>query len=191
MEFHVDIGPQYEGERVRKEDLYVEFGGPKVEYKAELVLMKGLDEVEDGKVEVIGPDITDMEEGGSYPLFIEIFVAGAELEKDMEPVIERRLHDFCNYIEGFYHMNQQDEIWIRLSKDSYQKGLTSLEEIGQILIFEYTNDILLIEKMQVTFYTEPEKVKEKVEFARKIYEERRARARGLKEEDVDEFYGCV
>ena len=191
MEFHVDIGPQYEGERVRKEDLYVEFGGPKVEYKAELVLMKGLDEVEDGKVEVIGPDISEMEEGGSYPLFIEIFVAGAELEKDMEPVIERRLHDFCNYIEGFYHMNQQDEIWIRLSKDSYQKGLTSLKEIGEILIFEYTNDILLIEKMQVTFYTEPEKVKEKVEFARKIYEERRARARGLKEEDVDEFYGCV
>ena len=28
-DFHVDIGPQYEGETVRKEDMYVEFGGPK------------------------------------------------------------------------------------------------------------------------------------------------------------------
>jgi acetyl-CoA decarbonylase/synthase complex subunit beta len=67
-EFHVDMGPQYEGERVRKEDLHVEFGGPKVEYKAELVLMKGLDEVEEGKVEIVGPDLSEMQEGGSYPL---------------------------------------------------------------------------------------------------------------------------
>ncbi|HEX16747.1 MAG: CO dehydrogenase/CO-methylating acetyl-CoA synthase complex subunit beta [Deltaproteobacteria bacterium] len=191
MEFHVDIGPQYEGERVRKEDLYVEFGGPKVEYKAELVLMKDASEIEDEKVSVIGPDIKDLEEGGSYPLFIEIFVAGAELEKDMEPVIERRLHDFCNYIEGVYHMNQQDEIWIRISKDAYKKGFVSLEEFGQILIFEYKNDIPLIEQMQITFYTDPDKVKEKVEAAREVYEQRRARARGLKEEDVEEFYGCV
>jgi acetyl-CoA decarbonylase/synthase complex subunit beta len=190
-EFHVDIGPQYEGERVRKEDLHVEFGGPKVEYKAELVLMKGVDEIEDGKVEIVGPDLSAMEEGGSYPLFVEIFVAGEKLEKDMEPVIERRLHDFCNYIEGIYHMNQQDEIWYRISKDAFKKGLTSLKEFGEILIFEYTSDIDIIERMQVTFYTEEAKVKEKVEMARMIYEERRARARGLKEDDVDEFYGCV
>ena len=165
----------------------MEFGGPKVEYKAELVLMKGLDEVQEGKVEIIGPDLSNMEEGGSYPLFVEIFVAGEKLEKDMEPVIERRLHDFCNFVEGIYHMNQQDEIWYRISKDAFKKGLTSLKEFGEILIFEYTSDIDIIEKMQVTFYTDPAKVKEKVEMARKIYEERRARARGLKEEDGEDF----
>ena len=32
-EFHADIGPQYEGEVIRKEDLYIEFGGPKVAHK--------------------------------------------------------------------------------------------------------------------------------------------------------------
>ena len=191
MEFHVDIGPQYEGERVRLEDLHVEFGGPKVEYKAELVLIKGPAEVENGQVKIVGPDLGELQEGGSYPLFLEIFVAGERLERDMEPVIERRLHDFCNYIEGVYHMNQQDEIWYRISKDAYKKGLTSLKEIGEILIFEYTSDIELIEQMQVTFYTDPARVKEKVAMARAIYEERRARARGLKEEDVEEFYGCV
>src|SRR4030043_98324 len=190
-EFHVDMGPQYEGERVRKEDLHVEFGGPKAEYKAELALMKGVDEEEDGKGAIVGPDLSAMEEGGSYPLFVEIFVAGEKLEKDMEPVIERRLHDFCNYIEGIYHMTQQDEIWYRLSKDAFKKGLTSLKEFGEILIFEYTSDIDIIERMQVTFYTDPAKAKEKVGVARKIYEQRRARARGLKEEDVEDFYGCV
>jgi len=191
MQFHVDIGPQYEGERIRKEDMHVEFGGPKVEYKAELVRIKEASEIEDEKVTIIGPDIKDLPEEGSYPLFIEIFVAGSQLEPDMEPVIERRLHDFCNYIEGVYHMNQQDEIWIRISKEAFKKGFQSFEEFGQILIFEYKNDIPLIEQIQINFYTDPEKVKEKVLMARGIYEARRARARGLKEEDVEEFYGCV
>ena len=31
--FHVDIGPQYEGEVIRKEDLYIEFGGPKTAHQ--------------------------------------------------------------------------------------------------------------------------------------------------------------
>ena len=40
MRFHVDIGPQYEGETIRKEDCLVEFGGPKSKYKFELVTLK-------------------------------------------------------------------------------------------------------------------------------------------------------
>ena len=28
--FPVDVGPQYEGEVIRKADLYVEFGGPNI-----------------------------------------------------------------------------------------------------------------------------------------------------------------
>lgn len=61
MDFHVDIGPQYEGETVRKENLHVEFGGPKVGAKFELVTLKSPEEVEHEKVEIIGPDIKDME----------------------------------------------------------------------------------------------------------------------------------
>ena len=64
-EFHADIGPQYEGEVIRKENLQVEFGGPKTKAKFELVTLKGLDEVENEKVEIIGPDIPDMAEGSS------------------------------------------------------------------------------------------------------------------------------
>jgi len=45
-EFHADIGPQYEGEVIRKEDLYIEFGGPKVAHKFELATVKSPDEIE-------------------------------------------------------------------------------------------------------------------------------------------------
>jgi acetyl-CoA decarbonylase/synthase complex subunit beta len=189
--FPVDVGPQYEGEVIRKADLYVEFGGPNVKSKFELVTLKGLDEVENEKIEIIGPDIKDMAEGGSYPLGLMIDVAGEKLEKDMEPVFERRMHLYANYIEGLYHMNQRDEIWIRLNKDSFNKGLNSLEEIGKILMFLYTSELDVIEKMSVTFVTDEKKVDELVVKAREIYKARDERARGLKEEDVEEFYSCA
>jgi CO dehydrogenase/acetyl-CoA synthase beta subunit len=51
-EFPVDIGPQYEGDTVRKENLHVDFGGPKVKGKFELVTLKDPEEIEDEKVEV-------------------------------------------------------------------------------------------------------------------------------------------
>jgi acetyl-CoA decarbonylase/synthase complex subunit beta len=189
--FPVDVGPQYEGEVIRKADLYVEFGGPQVKSKFELVTLKSPEEVEDQKIEVIGPDIKDMQEGGSYPIGLMINVAGAKLEKDMEPVLERRMHLYANYIEGLYHMNQRQDVWMRLNKDSFNKGLNSFEEIGKILIFLYTSEIDIIEKIAVTFVTDEKKVEELLADAIKIYDERDEKARGLKEEDVEEFYSCA
>ena len=46
----------FEGERVRKEQLYVEFGG-KASSALEFLTAKKEDEVDDGKIEIIGQDI--------------------------------------------------------------------------------------------------------------------------------------
>ena len=56
----VDVGVIYEGERIRRNDMQVELGGPAVKEKFELVKVKGMNEVEDGKITIIGPDIKDM-----------------------------------------------------------------------------------------------------------------------------------
>jgi len=191
MDFHIDIGPQYEGETIRKEDMHVEFGGPKVKAKFELVRLKTPEEVEHEKVEVIGPDIKDMAEGTSSPLAIIVDIAGAELEKDMEPVIERRIHMYSNYMEGVYHMNQRNDIWIRFGKSSVKKGFDSLKEFGEILIFLFTSELSVIENISVTLVTDPKKVEELLPEALQVYQARDERLRGLKEEDVDVFYGCV
>ena len=188
--FSVDVGPQYEGETVRKEDFQIEFGGPKHKFKAELVTVKPADQVEDEKIEIIGKDIKDFEEGASCPIFMKIDVAGEQLEKDMEPVFERRLHMYVNYMEGFWHMAQRDEIWMRLHKDSFKKGLNSLEEIGRVLVMLYKNELSIIEKIQITFITDPALVEKEVLEARKIYQARDDRLKGITEEEVDEFYGC-
>lgn len=191
MDFHVDIGPQYEGETIRKDDMQVELGGPKIKAKFELVRLKNIDEVEHEKVEVIGPDLKDMPEGSTQPLAIIVDIAGAELEKDMEPVIERRIHMYANYIEGTYHLNQRNDIWLRVGKAAFKKGFDSFKEFGEILIFLFTSEISAIDKISVTFITDEKKVTEMLPEAVKVYEARDERLRGMKEEDVEVFYGCV
>ncbi|MEM3607309.1 MAG: CO dehydrogenase/CO-methylating acetyl-CoA synthase complex subunit beta [Candidatus Bathyarchaeia archaeon] len=187
----VDVGVIYEGERIRKSDMYVELGGPKVDYKFELVRAKKLGEIDDGKVEIIGPDIKDLEEGGSYPFGIYIEVAGKEIEEDLEGIIERRIHEYCNYIEGFMHLNQRYDIWLRLSKKSFQRGLNSFRLIGKVLERLFKSELPIVEEIQVTFITDPAKVEEMWRIAKQVYEARDARARGLKDEEVDAFYGCT
>jgi len=187
----VDVGVVYEGERVRRKEMYVELGGPDIDYKFELLRVRKPEEVEDEKITIIGPDLKDMEEGKSYRFGLLIEVAGKELEELFEGVMERRIHEYCNYIQGFMHLNQRYDIWMRLSKKSFQKGLNSFVYIGKVLIRLFKSEFPIIEKMQVTFITDPEKVKELYEEAMKVYEARDARARGLKDEEVDVFYGCT
>src|SRR5512142_82239 len=72
----VEVGVIYEGERIRRNDMQVELGGPTVKEKFELAKVKSLSEIEDGKVTIIGPDLKDLKEGGAYPLGILVEAAG-------------------------------------------------------------------------------------------------------------------
>ncbi len=186
----VEVGVIYEGERIRWAQTYTELGGPRVKHKFELVQAKPLDEIEDGKITVIGPDIADMEKK-SYPFGIYIEVAGKEIEEDLEGVIERHIHEYCNFVEGMMHLNQRYDIHLRISEKTVKKGFNSFKLLGKVMQKLYKNELPIIEKIQITFITDPEKTKEMYEEAIKVYEARDAKARGLKDEDVDAFYGCA
>jgi len=186
----VDIGIIYEGERIRGRDMQLELGGPRETYKFELVQAKPMDEVEDEKITIIGKDLNELPEGTNTPFGMIIEVAGAEIEKDLEGVIERRLHEYVNFIEGFMHLNQRYDIQMRLSKKSFQKGFNSFNLFGKVLLRLYKSELPFIEKMQVTFITDPAKVEEWYPKAMSIYEARDARARGMSDDEVDVFYGC-
>jgi acetyl-CoA decarbonylase/synthase complex subunit beta len=187
----VDVGVVYEGERIRTQQMYVELGGPNEERKFELVQARTPQEIEDGKFVVVGPDLKDMKEGAHYPLGILIEVSGKEVERDLESVIERRIHQYSNYVQGLMHLNQRYDIWLRLSKDSFKKGFNSFKYLGKVLQRLYKAELPIIEKIQVTFITDPEKIKDWYDKSIQIYEARDARARKLKESEVKEFYGCV
>lgn len=186
----VDVGIIYEGERIRGRDMRIELGGPREEYKFELVLAREMDEIEDGKITIIGQDISDFPERTNTPFGIIIEVAGEDVEKDLEGVIERRLHEYCNFIEGFMHLNQRYDIQMRISKKSFEKGFNSFNYMGEVLKRLYKSEMSFIEKIQLTFITEPDLVKEWYGKALEIYEARDAKARGMSDDDVDVFYGC-
>jgi len=186
----VDVGIIYEGERIRGRDMQFELGGPREEYKFELVQAKDLDEIEDGKIEIIGKDISELEAGKNTPFGMIIYVAGEEMEKDLEGVVERRLHEYVNFIEGFMHLNQRYDVQMRLSKKSFEKGFNSFKLFAEVLMRLYRSEMSFIEKIQITFITEPKLVEEWFGKAMEIYEERDARARGMSDDEVDVFYGC-
>jgi acetyl-CoA decarbonylase/synthase complex subunit beta len=183
----VDVGQVYEGERIRSANMFLELAGPK-SIGAELVQVS--DKVKDGQIKVIGPEISDMEEGGIYPLGIFIQIQGAKLEKELEGVMERRIHEFCNFIKGFMHLNQRDQIWCRLSKEAHEAGF-KFEDLARVIITLFKEEFPIVESISVTIFTDGDEVEKFIEMAREKYEERDARARTMSDEDVDVFYGCV
>ncbi|MFC1846729.1 acetyl-CoA decarbonylase/synthase complex subunit alpha/beta [Chloroflexota bacterium] len=186
----VAYGPAFEGERVRGDDVYLECGGGKSQM-VELVTTKGMDEVEDGKIEVIGPDITDIEAGTRLPLAIDVNVAGREMQEDFEPILERQIHHLINYAQGVMHIGQRDIAWLRVSKSAVEKGF-KLSHIGDILHSKLHQDFgRIFDKIQITLYTEADKVKEIVEGAKKIHSHRDARIEGMTDETTETYYSCT
>jgi len=119
-EVKLDISPMYEGERIRKEELWVEMGGPKAD-GFELSLATRMDQIQDGTVNVIGPDLKEIKEGSTIPFGMIFKVGGEKVEKDLESIIERRNHSLLSYISGLMHLNQRYDIWMRLGKKTYKR----------------------------------------------------------------------
>jgi acetyl-CoA synthase len=186
----VAYGSAFEGEVVRRADMRIEFGG-KNSRAFEYLLMSKLDEVEDGKIEVIGPGFEEIEEGGYMDVGIVVEVAGRKMEKDFEPVLERQIHYFINGASGVQHIGQRDIAWIRLSKTAIDKGL-ELKHFGDILHARFHGDFgAIVDKVQVKIISDPDLYAEWLEKAREAYEERNVRMGSMVDESVDEFYSCT
>ena len=189
--FPFDLNPMYEGERVRKAAMYVELGGQSKE-GFELVLFEpDPEKVKDNEVTLIGPDLEEMQEGNTYAYGMIYKVYGEQIEKDLEAVIERRNHEYQSYIQGYMHLNQRAEIWVRISKDAMKKGLKSLKQIGRATIKLFKAELPFIEKMEATYVTDEAEVEKRLQETNEIYEARDVKTRGLRDEDVDEFYQCT
>ncbi|MDD5772237.1 MAG: acetyl-CoA decarbonylase/synthase complex subunit alpha/beta [bacterium] len=183
----VPYGPAFEGERVRKEDTQLEFGGNK-STTFEYLRMKNMDEVSDGKIIIDGPKVD--EKAGLYPLGIFVEVAGRKMQKDFESILERKIHHFLSEAHGIFHMGQRDMNWIRISKEAYEAGFR-LEHLGKILHARMHSEFpAIVDKVEVTLITDEAKAKKIMVEAQKAYKERDERVAGLTDESVDLFYSC-
>jgi acetyl-CoA synthase len=186
----VPYGSAFEGEVVRKADLRVEFGG-KHSRCFEYLQMADLDDVTDGKIEVVGPDFSKVDAQGSMDMGIVVHVAGRSMQEDFEPVLERQVHYFVNGASGIQHVGQRDIAWIRISNAAADKGF-DLEHFGKILHARFHEDFgAIVDKVQVTIYTDPKLHEEWLGKAREAFDFRNKRLADLTDDKVDEFYSCT
>ena len=187
----VPYAAAFEGERVRREQLAVEFGG---KASAAIEFLSSGDEasITDGSVELIGSDIDQLPLGSkSLPLAIVVDVFGRKMQKDFEPILERQIHRFINYCMGLMHMGQRDMVWIRISKDANSKGFR-LAHLGVILHAMLHSEYgAIVDKVQVKLYTNSVDVARISLQAQQIYNQRDERLAGMTDESVDTFYSCL
>ncbi len=190
IDIPVPVAAAFEGETVRREDMQVQFGG-KYTTAFEYLRMREMDDVQDGKIELIGADCDTAEAGGAMPLGFLIEVAGRKMQQDFEPILERQVHTFVNHAMGVFHMGQRSLSWVRISKDAFKAGLR-LKHFGELLRAEYLQRFpALVDKVQVTIFTDEGPMKPVLEEAHKAWDARDARVAGMTDESVDTFYSCT
>ena len=185
----VAFAAAFEGEIIRKADMKVEFWSAK-NTTCELVLMKNMDEVEDHKLVIDGPDIDsgDLE----YALATCVYVAGKKMQADFESVIERKIHAWFNYMEGGMHTGQRNQFRIRISKDAYDKGLR-LTHFAEVLYHMITDEFdAVVDKCEVHLITDPVKATAFLnDVAMPRYNMRDDRLASMTDESVDRFFTCI
>lgn len=189
IDIPVSYGSAFEGERIRKPQTGVEIGG-KASLAFEYLRAKNLDEIENAKIEVIGPELDEFEDGAGAPLALIVDVAGRKMQKDFEPVLERRIHTFLSEALGIMHTGQRNMVWIRISKEARQAGL-KFRHLGVILCSRFMHDFpSIVDKVQVRIYTKKEDITRLLPEAQEAFNERDSRMAGMVDESVDVFYSC-
>ncbi|MHC4698211.1 MAG: acetyl-CoA decarbonylase/synthase complex subunit alpha/beta, partial [Planctomycetota bacterium] len=186
----VPYAPAFEGERIRKIDAHVEFGG-NLSTAFEFATMVEMDEIEDGQIDLVGPDIDEVEEGSVLPLCIWAEVAGRKMQPDFEPILERQIHHLLNAAEGVWHMGQRDILWTRISKKAFARGLR-LKHYGETLHATFLDKYpAIVDKVKVILITAGEEVERRIGMVRKVYIERNRRMESMTDESVETFYSCL
>ncbi len=187
----VSYGPAFEGEIIRRDDMYAQFGGQYTPAFEHLRMLERSEEVTDGKIELVGPDIDEIEPGSQLPLGIVVDVYGRDMQEDFEPVLERMIHSYINQASGAWHQGQRDINWMRISRDGMDSGLR-IKHFGDIIHARLHQEYgAVVDKVQVALHTQEEAVVELREDARAAYNSRDERIMGMTDEDIDTYYSCI
>ena len=184
----VAFAAAFEGEIIRKADMHAEFYSGK-NPTAELVVMREMNEIEDHKINIIGPDL---DAGNEFALATFVEVAGKKMQVDFESVIERKFHAWFNYMEGVMHTGQRNQVRVRVSKDAFEKGLR-LKDFAEVLYVMIMDEFdAVVDKCQITLITDlAEATKFRDEIAMPRYAQRDDRLASMTDESVDRYYTCI
>jgi acetyl-CoA synthase len=190
IDIPVACSSAFQGEIVRRNDTQVDVDSTKMDC-FEWVRTVDAAEIEDHRIDLIGPDIDSVAPGSRFAMAMIVEVAGKNMQSDFEPVLERKIHHVLNFIEGVMHTGQRDFIRARVSKTAFTAGFRA-KHLGEVLYVKLKSEFdKVIDKCQVKIVTDPAKLKELKAQAQVAYEKRDARLQSLTDESVEIFYNCV
>ena len=112
----IGLGPRYL-EHVRKDEMHLDLGGPRNEYISYIYteVVEDPNEIFDGRLELIGPDINELPEGLSLPFAMEIKVCGPGLTDEHVEYLERvGVHPGIGSEDGVMLVNARSTVWARV-----------------------------------------------------------------------------
>ena len=192
----IGTGPRYLS-HVRKGEYWAEYGGPKTNYMSFFDAYRVVDgdDIVDGRIELIGPDIPEQEPEATYPLAMTIRIWGSELKEEQTDYALRGILMGVMWTEGWMFTGTKDTIWIRVSKAIAPK--MSFKILGQAIRASVLTMCSIVEACEVRFVVAtPEMggadlIDEMLKETRPKWEAIEAKAREMVDEDVDMFYGCT
>ena len=190
IDIPVSYASAFEGEIIRRGDMQVEVDGSRVDC-FELVQTKEASEIEDHKIEVIGPEIDEIPVGSKISLSYTVDVAGKAMQADFESVMERKFHAYLNCIEGVMHTGQRDMIRIRISKADFEAGF-KFRHLGEVLYAKIKSEFeAVVDKCQVKIVVDAEQNKALRAAANEVFSKRDDRLRSMTDESVPVYYTCI
>ena len=191
MDIPITFNTAFEGEIIRRGDMYCEAYGARTDC-FELVTSKDVRDIEDHKITVFGKDFDEFEPGSTIQLSYIARVGGKNMQSDFESVFERKFHSWINCLEGVMHTGQRDQIRVRVSKAAVEAGFRA-KHIGEVIYAKLMSEYdAVLDKVEVEVYTDPELcTKLRHEVAVPIYNARDDRLANLTDEAANCFYTCT
>ena len=144
------VGTQAQSSLILKEDTAVELGGPATAGTTFLLWTDDVSLASDGRVTLIGPDITETVET-VIPFGQVILIGGMSLNKELQPGLERDLRD-AECVPGYGVRCTGGRIWSRVSRHAREKGF-SLVRLGSTILSQLHQNQAAVTSAEIVFVT--------------------------------------
>ncbi len=138
---------------ILKENTAAELGGPRSVGTSFTMCTEDRDQVFDGRIALIGPDVTELRKsrGGCVPFGQVVLAAGPGIGAGAYLQLERELH-IATKIPGYMVRGGGSRIWSRISTEACDAGF-SFRELGDRIISHIRGAVAQIGAAEVLFVT--------------------------------------
>jgi CO dehydrogenase/acetyl-CoA synthase beta subunit len=156
----VKVGPGANPNIILRNDTFLELGSPEAGSCAFMLFTEDNENVNDGRITVIGPDIP--ESGGRSLPFGQIIILGGKnlSARDYDALMHAGF--IGDMIEGYMVRSLTRNVWSRVAKAAAEKGF-DFETLGRALMTIYREAQPLVESMEIIFITKDAQVVKKLD----------------------------